>query len=164
MWKLHGRYTDHPHSLLNGLGETADLNARDRSLAEKFVCKLNSSTETDINKVRASTFRNFKWNLDKLLTKDALTQHIKHANYRIYLWNQALITTQDIPAAQEHEWEICNYSMMPVMMTNDPVPANYVELSSCTCKATVYHCRTRHCLCKRITLAALEHVPAKIAV
>ena len=147
-WKV---FKEHPE-LLSSLGIASDLSENVQKDAEDFVCKLYdiNSTTSSINKVRANTFRNHKSKLDNLPpTQNALIQHLKRSNYQAYIWRQSLHTTQDIPSPGGNGWILKDQYLIPVLITQDAVPSNYVDLASCGCKSTGFRCRTRHCMCKK---------------
>lgn len=149
-WQVYEIYAQ----LLTDFGST-NIQPEGMENVETFVCKLYDKTteETSINKVRASMFRSYKQNIDKLPpTKDALTQHLKRANHQATIWRKSLHTVQDIPNPDGNGWKETLTSLEPVLMTRQPIPPNYIEVASCGCTEQGYHCQTNHCLCKKNNL------------
>ncbi len=148
-WKIFQSHA----KLLLGLGTSVDMCDSDLADTETYVCKLydQHTLSKSINEVRASLFRSYKSNIDKLPpTKDALHQHIKQANYQAHIWKQSLVTVMDIPPPPNgHGWKQTESSIELVLMTQEAIPSNYIELASCGCTPSGFHCRTNHCMCKK---------------
>ena len=86
-------------------------------------------------------------------TSDALTQHIKRANYQAYVWRNALTAMQQLPPPECNGWCIEGTILKPVLMTRDPAPRRLLELTTCQCRRSM--CRA-NCSCSGTGLPCTE--------
>ena len=87
-------------------------------------------------------FRTTKKTLESLPpTQDALMLHIKHANFQAFVWHNAIVSQPHLPDPLVSGWKAENGQLIPVLMEQDGVPANYIQLTTCGCTESGNQCR-----------------------
>jgi hypothetical protein len=135
--------------LLKGIGDSVECNKEAQSNAEQFVCHLyGHDDDTFINNVRLKMFVKGKSSIESLPpTQDALSFHIKRANYQAYIWKQALVADPQLPTADGQGWKLEEGKLKPVLVSLEAIPKACKELVSCSCKSG---CQTNRCGCLKI--------------
>ena len=103
----------------------------------KFVCYLYDSKTTmmDINKLRHKLFTQKNVTGDKLPpTLDALTLHLRRANYQCFIWRFACNPLLELPSPLDNGWKRVEGIFEQERMSNAAVPDAIVELTRCNCK------------------------------
>jgi hypothetical protein len=133
--------------LLNLLG-SKELSPEVISGAEEFVCRLYTNEPFhSINDVRVRIFVQGKISLDALPpTKDALDKHIARANFQCLVWRQAIVPIQELPCPSSCGWSRKNGTLVPELMTLEPVPKVCKELVTCSCTTG---CNPKRCGCRK---------------
>ena len=67
-------------------------------------------------------------------TSDSLRQHMKRANYYMFIWRSSLVAMQDLQSPVGHGWELEDDCLKLVYMTKDPAPRSLIELTTFNCK------------------------------
>ena len=124
----------------------------------RFVCSLydkSSNDEFNINEVRYKLFTKKSLSGEKLPpTLDALTLHLKRANYQAFIWKHSCQPLLSLPSPIGNGWMRDENNMMQhEMMSNKPVPDVVAELTHCTCKKG---CQTNQCRCRKSNLQCME--------
>ena len=122
----------------------------------KFVCLLYDSKfdGADINSLRHRLFTRKNTCGEKLPpTLDALTFHLRRANYQCYIWKSACSAILNLPSPVGNGWIMENDILKQELMIHDAVPTSVVELVRCQCKKA---CKTNSCSCKKENLICTE--------
>lgn len=141
--------------LLRKLGEEHLSSPEVRSSVEAFVVKLYkpSSTESSIQVLRSAMFRTSKKQLESLPpTKDALQLHIRRAHFQTFVWRNSLVAQPNLPSPLLSGWKTEDDRLVPILMGQDGVPANYLQLTTCGCTEAGQQCRRRQCMCNKAGL------------
>ena len=141
---------------LSRLGENPFIQEPAQKIAESFICSIYTSVKNFSNVDDARYFLFCQRSLkseDLPPTSEALSHHIKRANFQALVWNRALVPFQNIPSPEGKGWRLDGGKLVPVLMTKSPVPTGIAELTTCRC--TTSECR-RNCSCKMNHLACTE--------
>ena len=118
---------------------------------EKFVCQLYGSSEhSSINDLRYNMFCLKAAQSSQLPPcQDALSLHVSRANYQAAIWRCSLLARPDVPSPMQHGWQLVDGELRIHWMTQQPAPAELLELVSCGCKTG---CVSRRCSCSKASL------------
>jgi len=88
------------------------------------------------------------------LTYDARGTSSSHPESNIYqalIWRLLYVANQQIPCPCNNKWLDfeSDYSLTPILMTQDDLSADCVAATACRCKEGGHHCRTGHCSCQK---------------
>ena len=136
--------------LLYELGGDHTLNTPAMARVEEFVCRLYKpgTSITSIQALRSVMFRTSKKALESLPpTHDSFMLHIRRANHQAFIWRNAHVGQVDLPDPLINGWKEDHGELIPILMNQEPVPANYLQLTTCGCTPLGLHCRTRQCAC-----------------
>ncbi len=147
--------------LLSNVGDSLELDKKDKQNVEKFVCRLYGYEAQNVNDVRIAMFKEGVGkgksvpDSNKLPpTSDALAKHILRVNYQAYIWKHALIATQEKPPTPDrHGWLITDNKLKIDWTDKECAPSAILELMSCGCKG---NCSNNRCGCKKSTLVCTE--------
>lgn len=152
-WKVF--CNDDNAKLLENLGTKPLCSPDVANNVEAFVCKLYKPTCTTnkIQTLRSSMFRMSKKALESLPpTQDALLLHINRVNHQAFIWRNAAVAQIKPQNPLLSGWKKKNHLLLPLLMTQEPVPENYLQLSACGCSRGGYQCRNRQCMCTKAGL------------
>ena len=108
----------------------------------------------DINKLRHKLFTQKNVTGDKLPpTLDALTLHLRRANYQCFIWRFACNPLLELPSPLDNGWKRVEGIFEQERMSNAAVPDVIVELTRCNCKKG---CKTNICSCFRAKLVCTD--------
>jgi hypothetical protein len=84
--------------------------------------------------------------------------HISRSHFVSMMWLKSLEANPGLPSPEEYGWkqDVTKESLVPVLMTLDPVPDICQELITCKCKAG---CGTGRCNCKKHTMGCTLGCP-----
>ena len=121
------------------VGQSPDVDSVTARKAEAFICGLynvSNRIPTSADEACYVLFRQkAQSNLQLPPTSDSLLQHIKRANYQVYVWRKALVPRQDLPTPAGNGWTIQGNSLFPQLMTKPPAPESILELVNCQCSS-----------------------------
>lgn len=143
-WKT---FKDHA-CLLNMLG-IGTLTSATIEMVEMFICRLYSPMTSDpkINDVRYKLFLKGTKDPEKLPpTQQSLLQHIKRAHHQSLVWYSSRTSQPSIESPVGNGWtkDDATSHVMPNLIVEDPLPSQYLAITSCACK----DCGTSRCSCR----------------
>ena len=124
--------------------------------AIKFVCSLydRKFDVIDVNVLRHKLFTQKNVTGDKLPpTLDALSLHLRRANYQCYIWKSACEPRLELPQPIGNGWINVNGTIEPERMITPAVPDIVVELTRCKCGKG---CKTNTCSCRKAKLSCSD--------
>ena len=121
----------------------------------RFICMLyDKSTEYDINDLRFKLFSRKGISGEKLPpTLDALTLHLRRANYQCYIWKSSCTPLLSLPGPNGNGWIRTEHGLEHDKMLREAVPDAIIELIRCTCKKG---CKTNVCCCRKANLTCTD--------
>lgn len=136
------------------LGRSFDVDAAVLVGAERFVCRIYGSTQTEVNECRYHLFCSRNQHSHSLPPcQDALTKHTQRANYQAAIWRNALVADGQVPNPDGHGWLVNEDSISVDWMSLSPAPEALLDLIVCGCTG---QCITRHCSCHRNSLSCTD--------
>ena len=69
-------------------------------------------------------------------TKDALTEHLKRANYQCAIWRRALVPKNQAPTPVGRGWKEVDGKLRKHWMNQPAAPAHLLRSVSCQCKSS----------------------------
>jgi hypothetical protein len=132
---------------LTQLGQSFNVESELISPLEALVCQAYKSNTESVDKARYLLFcTGSKDGASLPPTQDALTQHVKRANYQAAIWRYCLESQPEVPSPIGHGWATdSDSSLQYVWMTKPPAPDDVLQSSFCSCNKTA--CGKR-CSCK----------------
>ena len=104
----------------------------------------------EIHQLKYSHFRRGRKNPGNIPpTQDALHQHLLRAHYQALMWKMANIANPDISSPLTCGWHLKENKLMPVLMTKEPITAEYVTIVTCACTLKGRLCQATQCKCKK---------------
>ena len=148
----------HEFKDLEMFGDSPVLSLEDDSVVAciRFVCLLyNKSPDVyDINHLRYKLFTQRSMSGEKLPpTLDALTLHLRRANYQCYIWKSSCVPLLSLPSPDGNGWIKSENGLQHDRMTKKAVPDAIAELARCTCKKG---CKTNLCCCRKASLVCTD--------
>lgn len=139
--------------MFSSLGSSQDVSDQLMDSIQRFVCALYGSKSADVNTARYTLFCTSA-PIEKSLppNKDALTQHLKRANYQSFIWRQCLKPIMVLNPPQDHGW-IMEDSLNVKWLTGPAAPPDVIKLKNCACKGG---CDGARCSCFRSGLSCTE--------
>ena len=135
-------------------GDTPELSLEQDSVVAciRFVCMLydTHSNVLDINCLRHILFTQKNVSGERLPpTLDALTLHLRRANYQCFIWKSACKPLLCLPEPISNGWIKLGDSLDQEKMINSAVPDVIVELTRCKCTKG---CINNVCSCRKANL------------
>ena len=132
---------------LKRLGQSFNTDTELVTQLEALVCQVYKSNTESVDKARYLLFcTGSKQEASLPPTQDALTQHVKMANYRSGIWRRCFESLPVLPSPIGNGWTVeSSGSLQYVWMTKPPAPDDILQSSFCNCDKTA--CGKR-CSCK----------------
>ena len=67
-------------------------------------------------------------------TSNALKLHIEKAHFQASVWKQANVVKSGLPSPVTMGWSLDGDSLIPLLMTLDPIPQACLDKISCQCR------------------------------
>ena len=137
---------------LTQLGQSFNAERELITPLEALVCQVYKSNTESVDKARYLLFcTGSKDGASLPPTQDALTQHVKRANYQATIWRHCLESQLEVPSPIGHGWTADSDGFLQyIWMTKPPAPDDVLQSSFCSCNKTA--CGKR-CSCKAKTLS-----------
>lgn len=150
-WKVLLSKPQH-QAVLAKVGDEFPLSADAHQGCEKYVCHLYGHPECDeINNARYKVFCARSPTPPQLPPcADALTQHLKRANFQAYVWKQALVAQPVLPSPSEHGWSLDHSSVSITWGLLPPAPPELMKIIRCSCTTG---CSSRRCSCVQSSIS-----------
>ena len=136
------------------LGSNQKLDSVSIEKLEAFTCMLYNCKET--RSIDEARYKQFCWKKKlpdphKLPpTSDALTLHLRRANYEAFEWKQALLLDHQFTDPQGNGWKKIN-DTLEIEWTSQPSgPEKILDFITCKCKKT--SCKKNVCNCRKSKL------------
>lgn len=112
---------------------------------ELLVCELYGAKSTTVNEARYELFRGGN-SQERCLPPnlDALTLHVKRANYQAKVWRSALKAVIDCPSPDGQGWKVVDGIISVHWLEQPYAPAEVLQTKRCSCSKG---CKSGRCSC-----------------